>query len=252
MRSNLKRDGGLNMADDRIRIVLVRPSDARNIGAVARAMRVTGFTRLVLVASEPFDVDLAAQVSCRSEAILADAVHADSVREAVADCDFVVATTRRARELGRGEPLTPRTLADDLAGPSGGGRVAILFGAERIGLTNDELAPCHRILTIPSASPEVSLNLAQAVMVVCYELSQRAAPVQPATTGDDDPLATTGELEEMYAHLARAIEALEFPAEKAAKWQGRLRGLLQRARLRRLETYLFRTLAERILRRADD
>src|SRR5512143_173476 len=143
-----------------IRIVLTRISHPGNIGSAARAMKTMGLERLCLVAPDILD---RAQVF-------------PDVRSAVADCGLVVGTTARSRHLPW-RIVEPREAAGEIAAAAASSEVAVLFGAERTGLTNDEIELCQLLLTIPTGSSYGSLNVAMAVQVVAYEilLATRAA-----------------------------------------------------------------------------
>lgn len=165
-----------------ISIVLVEPARPGNIGAAARAMKTMGFTDLRIVASrreqppgeENHEVlweDPQARAFAHGSAdILAQCTAFDSLREAVADRELVIGTTARRRGM-RTEYATPRELQSLLAGGERGTRIALVFGREESGLSNEELELCHIATSIPMRRTYPSLNLAQAVMVYCYELS---------------------------------------------------------------------------------
>lgn len=169
------------------RFILVEPSVPENVGLVARALKTLGFRSLVLVNSEIHKEEKAKWVAHGSREILEQAKVYPTVKEAVQDLDFIVATTARKRTLNH-DYHTPKELQRILMEKEGViYRVGLLFGREESGLTNGELALAHCVSSIPLAGTYPSLNLAQAVLVYAYELS----PVQLAGSGMVD-LRTDG------------------------------------------------------------
>jgi len=192
-----------------IRIVLTGISHPGNIGSAARAMKTMGLERLHLVAPQRFPATEATVMAAGADDVLERAqVHAD-VRGAVADCGLVVGTTARSRHLPW-RTVEPREAAVEIVAAAAASDVAVVFGAERTGLTNEELERCQLLLTIPTGSSYGSLNVAMAVQIVAYELllARRDAP------GDDGrrgiPLASAREMERFYAHLEEVLEDIEF------------------------------------------
>lgn len=182
----------------RVTIVLHRPSSAENIGAVARAMKNFGLSRLAIVAPPSWqgparvghglareNVLARARTTARKASDLLDAaaIHPD-LRAALAGSTWTCGTTSRSPE-GRAR-LEPRTLAAEVAGRSAAGEVAILFGEERRGLSDDELDPCQAVCSIPTHAAYDSMNLAQAVAVVSYELAL-AAPAEADAPARGEP-----------------------------------------------------------------
>lgn len=153
-----------------IRIVLVRPIYGGNLGAVCRAMKNMGFDRLVLVNPNP-DLDFyeAQKYALHAEDVLANRQQATSIAEAVGDCAVVAATTG-LKGLYRSHAKSPRELAPRLLESAREHEVALVFGPENHGLSNEEMQIATHLVTIPSAPAYSSLNLAQAVMICCYEL----------------------------------------------------------------------------------
>ncbi|MBI3961706.1 MAG: RNA methyltransferase [Deinococcus sp.] len=179
-------------------VVLVHPQEANNIGATARAMRNCGLTRLRLVApEEPLYPD-AYRLAAGAHAVLDQARLFPALDDALADCALVIGTTARRRK-SRLEPLTPREAAPLVLACSG--LAALVFGPERTGLTNQELDRCTYLVTIPTDPTFPSLNLAQAVLLVGYELFLAATTPPPR----EHPTATARELENFYAHLQRVL-----------------------------------------------
>lgn len=154
-----------------IAIVLVEPARATNIGATARAMNTMGFDDLRVVGPAPLRAGQTYRVAHRSGPILDAARHYSGLADALADRDLTIATTGR-RRAHLTDYLTPDDLYRRLAPGDWGRRVALVFGREESGLTNDELALCETVSAIPMRRAQPSLNLAQAVMVYTYALSR--------------------------------------------------------------------------------
>lgn len=157
------------MSLEQVRIVLVRPQGAANIGAVARAMKNMGLKDLVLVAARAERSFWARAMAVHARDVLERTRTVATLGEAVGDCGLVVGTTCRGG-VYRMPTGSARQLAPSIVASAGQNRVAIVFGPEDHGLSNEDLKWCHRLLTIPASAEYPSLNLAQAVMVVCYEL----------------------------------------------------------------------------------
>ena len=193
-----------------IRIVLVDTSHPGNIGATARAMKTMGLRDLKLVRPKHFPSDDATARAAGADDILASAAVHDDLRDAIADCGWVVGASARLRTIT--VPIVdPREAAAEIWRRVPENRVAVLMGPEQSGLTNDDLARCHQLLHIPSVPEFGSLNLAMAVQVVCYEL-RMAMPNRPLPEGpvSDSRLATASELEGLHEHLERLLTESEF------------------------------------------
>jgi TrmH family RNA methyltransferase len=168
------------MLPESCQIILVRPRDPNNIGAVARAMKNFGLADLWVVAPyRPVWEEVVSAVKATD--ILHGARVVDSLDEAIADCNLVVGTTDRTRVEERQLLYTPMDLSDELWRLNY--RLALVFGSEKHGLTNEDLARCHRIMTIPTQPDCPSMNLGQAVAICCYELVRAGTPgaVAPGT-----------------------------------------------------------------------
>jgi TrmH family RNA methyltransferase len=231
-----------------IRIVLVEPSHPGNIGAAARAMMNMSLGSLVLVRPRQFPHPEATARASGAESVLARARVVDSMREAVADCGFIAATTSRERDQNF-RVLDARAAAARIVVEAARTPAAILFGAERTGLTNDELEQSHLLVRIPADSAYASLNLAMAVQIVAYELfvaraERTAAPPRALTQARATPLATPEEMERLYAHLAQVMEEVGFRdrTQSGTHLMGRIRRFLQRAELDQNEANILRGL----------
>ena len=235
----------------RIRFVLVGTQHPGNIGAAARAMKTMGLTRLVLVAPEKALDEDAYRRSAGAEDVLSDAPIFETLAEAVADCTLVIGCTARAR----------RVALEELAPDAGAGRacakaaepaeVAIVFGRERTGLTNDELQLCHAAVHIPSDPQFSSLNLASAVQVLAYEvrLAQLAAEATPAaqaapaadSAGPLELPASHAQMEGLFGQLGQTLDEIDFHKGRAPDSAMRkLRRLLLRAEMTEQEVRLLR------------
>jgi TrmH family RNA methyltransferase len=233
---------------ERVAVVLVRARNPNNIGAVARAMHGFGFTDLRLV--NEFSVPLEkARSAVDASSILAAAREFATVADAVADCNLVVGTTAVGERKREHPVYTPAEAGGLVRTALASGRLAVLFGSEKTGLSNDALSHCHWLLTIPMhASPgqrHAAMNLGQAAAVCLYELV-RQTEEQPAT--NPQPMATADDLERVtalvgemlthirYAHrrpasaepaaVRRMVRRLNLSQSDARRWIGILRQLL--------------------------
>lgn len=230
--------------NDNIRIVLVNPSHPGNIGAAARAMKNMGFGRLVLVAPRKYPHEEAEWRAAGAADVLARAEVVPTLGQAIADCQLVVGTSARGRRIPW-PVLDPRACASRVETASRRGeKVALLFGREDRGLTNEELQVCNLHLHIPSHEDYSSLNLAMAVQVVVYELRMQALEeTLPADPCDewDAPFSTSENMERYYAHLEETLIQIGF-LDPAAPRQlmARLRRLYSRVRLDEMELNILR------------
>lgn len=216
----------------RLRFVLVRTSHPGNIGSAARAIRTMGFERLELVAPARFPDREANALAAGADNVLASAaVHAELV-DGLAGCNFALGLSARRRGVTLPE-LSPREAAQQaLAAASRGEQVALLFGNERSGLENEELARCHAMVRIPSVDDFSSLNLSQAVQVMAYELRMAVLGDElPAPPPEhDEPPADATQMEQFYRHLAQTLDDIEFhKGREPTTIMLRLRKLFQRA-----------------------
>ncbi|MDE2149245.1 MAG: RNA methyltransferase [Gammaproteobacteria bacterium] len=191
----------------RIRIVLVGAQHPGNIGAAARAMKTMGLEQLVLVAPRAFPHPDAAAMAAGSEDLLQRARVVATLDEAVTDCRRVAGTTARRRYLSL--PVrTPREWVEQAAAQDG--RIALLFGRERSGLTNAELDRCQTLINIPANPDYASLNLAQAVQLLAYELRIAAGHRRAAAPREVHRPVDQAEMERFYGHLRRVLVAIGF------------------------------------------
>jgi tRNA/rRNA methyltransferase len=215
---------------ERLRVVLVNTRNPLNIGAAARAMSNFGFERLRVV--NPFELAFReARSAVGAAPLLAKAEEYKSVAEAVADCALVVGTSAlsqrnpevRVHKLAEGAALIRRRLASS--------RVALLFGSEKRGLTNEDLSHCHWLLHIPTHEAHRSMNLGQAVAVCLYELA-RSGRIMPH--GKEVARAVAGDLERLTLELLEALRASGFLKTDSKSKTGRRSAALAEEKTRRL------------------
>ncbi len=210
----------------RVRIVLVGPQHPGNIGAAARAMKNMGLYDLVLVAPSKFPHEQATTMAVGAADLLEQARVCNTLEEAVADCSRVAATTARSRYISQ-QVFAPREWAAHHAARPQGGRIALLFGRERVGLSNEELELCQEIVTVPINPDYPSLNLAQAVQLLCYELRLTQPQTEPVEAHQPVDQA---EMERFYEHLQRTLITTDFlDPDKPRLLMRRLRLLFGRA-----------------------
>jgi tRNA/rRNA methyltransferase len=191
---------------DNIRVVLVEPQHSGNIGAVARAMKNMALSRLVLVNPADHLAMEARMMAMHALDTLQQARVVGSLAQAVADAGYVVGTTRRLGK-SRQAQQTSRSIAPLLLELAASNPIALVFGREDSGLSNDELARCHELVSIPAHPTFGSLNLAQAVLLVCYEIyvSTVTPPIIPLPM-----LATTTEVERLYTKMQEVLRRIGF------------------------------------------
>lgn len=212
-----------------IRIVLASPIYGGNIGAVCRAMANTGLNDLAIAAPREINLGEARNMACNAWHIYERHRDYPTLAEAVADCGLVVGTTARAG-LYRAHALSPRALAPRILKTATASKVALVFGREDWGLSNEELAVCTQLIQIPSDPGYSSLNLAQAVMICCYELYVASGEFVPSQ--EKTPEAPAHLRERMFAMWQETLLAIGFMKEdKAAHMMLGLRRILGRGPL---------------------
>ena len=230
-----------------IRIVLVAPSHPGNIGAVARAMKNMALSELVLVRPRQFpDAEATARASGADD-VLAQARVVDTLAQALEGCGFVAATTSRDRDQYF-RVLDVRDAAARVVVESRRSPAAVLFGAERSGLSNEELECAHVLLRIPASGAYASLNLAMAVQLVAYELFRASGVSVPRSEPGAAPLASAEQLRQLYEHLAQVLEEIDFRdrTQSGTHLMSRIRRFLQRAELDRNEVNILRGILARV------
>jgi tRNA (cytidine32/uridine32-2'-O)-methyltransferase len=227
-----------------IRFVLVGTQLPANIGAAARAMKTMGLARLVLVAPEQPVDDTAMRRAAGADDLLAAAPVLATLAEAVADCQLVLGCTARSRRVAL-EELLPQVGAEQAVQAAGQGmEVAIVFGRERTGLTNDELELCHRAIHIPSDPAFSSLNLGAAVQVLAYTVRMAVLGSQPQPASEDavrEIPASHEQVEGFYLQLAQTLDTIDFHKGRSPDSAMRkLRRLFGKAELTEQEVRLLR------------
>ena len=238
---------------DRIRIVLSHTSHPGNIGAAARAMKTMGLSRLTLVNPKCFPHDEAIARSAGADDILLDATLYQTLDDALAGCVFAVAVSARHRSLGP-KPLQAREAAPDILNLALGGDVALVFGNETSGLSNEEVQRCQRTVFIPANPDYTSLNLGAAVQLLCYEMRMAAfagrPPVVTKAVPFASPLATNDDIERLYAHLERVMVTTGFlDPDHPKRLMPKLRRLFGRSELERDEISILRGILDAVEKR---
>jgi TrmH family RNA methyltransferase len=223
------------------RIVLVRPRDPNNIGAAARAMKNFGFTDLAVVTPYPPVWDEAVS-AVNALDVLTNARVCASLAEAVADCTLVIGTADHRRVAGKQFIYTPRALQRELQ--TARHQLALVFGSEKTGLSNDDLSHCHRVMSILTAPDCPSMNLGQAVAICCYELIRD--DVQPASLPPTQT-ATAGAIEASLVMMVDVLRRIDFiRAVNEPELTRRLRASLLRLRPRQRDVEMLCGILDRI------
>jgi len=224
----------------KVEIVLVRPSRPANVAAACRAMKNMGLRALWLVGTRPELGDEAGRaLAYGAWDVLDGARRADSLLEAVSTSVAVVGTTG----LPVAEAWSPRRLAAEAGALAGAGSLSLVFGPEATGLTSAERSLCHRLVRIPTDEAQPSLNLAQAVLLLAYELRLAFLATQQAAP-DEDARASAGEVEQAIGELREALLEIGYlDAHNPDRILAELRGLVTRARPTPREVVLLRGLA---------
>jgi tRNA/rRNA methyltransferase len=186
-------------------VILVRPQEEGNVGATARAMANMGLGELILVEPAPELGRTGYAFAVGARHILDDATRHPSLAAALEPFQRVVGTSSsRQREIGQ-KVIAPRRLAEALASDPPGTRTALVFGPEASGLLNDELALCDPLVTVPCSPSQPTLNLAQAVLIVAYELYLTTAPEPLDRAPEPAPAVQVERLFERFDELFRAV-----------------------------------------------
>lgn len=237
-------------------VILVRPQMGENIGAAARAMLNFGLTRMRVVAPrDGWPNPKAAAMASGASRVLDLAGRFDTLPEALRDCHYVFATTARGRELTKPVMTPERAMAHARALAVEGKQVAVLFGPERTGLENDDVARADAIVTVPVNPEFPSLNLAQCVLLVAYEWRRLAADLPPeamALAGTD--FATGIEIEKLGDHVEEVLTraGFFFPVPKAPSMKVNLRNMWGRLPLTRTDVQTLHGMLRQIVRGRED
>lgn len=244
-----------------MRIVLVRPRRGGNVGSAARVMKNFGLGELALVAPRTRVGAVGERMAAHARDVLERRTTAPTLGAAVTDCALVVGTA--GRDFAHLRAVPPREAAAEMVAASARGRVAVVFGPEDHGMSNADLGLCQRLVRIPTGDAYPSLNLAQAVAVLGYELrlAAEAAGAAARTSGPrkragraasaragDDAAASSGEREALLQHLTQALDAVGFLSRQNPEHiVADLRGLFARAGLTRRDVRIWRGIARQML-----
>ena len=231
-------------------IVLVRPQMGENIGAAARAMLNFGLDRMrVVAARDGWPNPRAVALASGAGRVLDAATHHGTVADAVGDCEAVFATTARMRGMTK-EVLTPEDALARIHGLAAAGRrSAILFGPERAGLENEDVAVATHIVTVPTNPEFFSLNLAQCVLLMAYEWGRQGGA--PVSASDLPDAASVAETEALARHWEERLDAAGFffPPDKAAHMKLNLRNLWSRMPMTRQDVQTLHGMLRQLVRR---
>jgi len=236
-----------------IKIVLVNTAHPGNIGGAARAMKNMGLAELCLVQPREYPAPRAVWRAAGARDVLKNATVVDSVDKAIADCSLVIGTSARERRIPW--PLiNPRQCGERIWAEAQSHKVALLFGREDRGLTNDELQKCHYHVHIPSNPQYSSLNLATAVQVLAYEIRMASLADSQGNLPDlgewDQPPVTAEDLENFHTHLAETMAELDFyDPENPKQLLTRTRRLFNRLRMDQMEVSILRGLLSAVQRK---
>lgn len=230
---------------DNIKIVLVETSHTGNMGSAARAMKTMGLTNLCLVNPVIKPDSQSISLAAGASDIIKQAQIFSSLEAAVADCSLVIGTSARPRSL-QWPNLTPKECGDKIiAEACRHAQVALVFGRERVGLTNDELQKCHFHVSIPANPDYSSLNLAMSVQVLSYEIRMSLLSAQEASIKLDEQdineYPKDEDIERFYHHLEQTLLQTGFiNPHHPGQIMGRLRRLFTRARIEQQELNILR------------
>lgn len=224
-----------------IRIVLVETTHPGNIGGVARAMKNMCLHRLYLVRPRFFPNAEATSRASGADDVLAQATVCSSLEEAVQDCNLVFGTSARNERRIRWPQVDARECGDQVASASANEQVAIVFGRENSGLSNEELECCHTLVHIPCNPEFSSLNIAAAAQVICSEILMALTASQVQEKTETTEFANASEMEGFYEHLEQTLVSIKFlDPENPRKLMRRLRKLFNRARPDKTEVNILR------------
>jgi tRNA (cytidine32/uridine32-2'-O)-methyltransferase len=229
-----------------IRIVLIATSHPGNIGSTARAMKTMGIKSLYLVTPKSFPDPKAKEMAAGADDILEQAIVTSSLEEALVECQLILGTSARPRGLSL-PGLTPASCADLVSEYSDNTQIAIVFGREHSGLTNEELLKCHYHIHIPSNPEYSSLNLSQAVQIIAYELRMKLLAPSAQVSLRQDDYASADEIEQFYEHLKEVLVEIQFLKEaNPRRLMQRVRRLFNRVSLEKMEVSILRGMLSQV------
>jgi len=244
MRKSAGREQHVRANTESITIVLNKPKYPGNVGSIARCARNMGVEKIIVVGNRDLSVEEMKQMATHFAAGIVEGIqHFDRLDEALATFHYIIGTTSR-RGSGRGPCVSPREMAGVVVDASQHNDIALLFGPEDTGLSNDDLRFCHLLVTIPTSKGMKSVNLAQAVMIVCYEIFvARAVPLEEFTPR----MASSDELEGMYAQVKTALMKTGFlHPQNPDHWMMHIRRLLGRTKLFSKEVKIIRGICRQL------
>ena len=235
-------------------IILVRPQMGENIGAAARAMWNFGLDRLRIVAPrDGWPNPKAVAMASGAGRLLDEAAVCADIAAAIEDCTHIYATTARPRDLTK-RVLVPEAAVSEMIARAGAGeRIGVLFGPERAGLENSDVALANTIISVPTNPGFSSLNLAQCVLLVAYEWGRRAVDGDAPSDRSSTELATQLEIARLAEHYEQRLDqtGFFFPPEKADHMRLNMRNLWSRMPLERADVQMFHGILRAICRSAD-
>jgi tRNA/rRNA methyltransferase len=228
---------------ENVTIVLKGPKFPGNVGSAARCAKNMGIGKMIVVGNRDLDDEAVRQMATHESKDIVEAIrHFDTLDEALAEFSWIVGTTAR-QGSGRGPVVSPRRMAESFVLLSQENDIALLFGPEDTGLTNDDLRFCQTVVTIPTVGFK-SLNLSHAVMIICYELFMARMSDEPKPT---PKLAGSRELEGMYVQLKAVLQAIGFlNPENPDYWMMHIRRLFARTTLQAREVKIIRGICRQI------
>ena len=239
---------------ENIQIILVRAENPANIGQTARAMKNFGLSNLRLVDSAAHQVQEAYTLGWNAKELIDQAATFSSLDEAVKDCVLVVGFTRRSGH-SRGEPRNFTDVLPQVLEAGADHKVALLFGNETNGLSNDELKRCHLAAVIPTGKDHASLNLSHAVAIASFLIFSRTPESELNMRKPERFYATQAELEDLVSDFKRVLEALDYQDEPLndllTRTLANLRRLFKKAGLERREFHLFKAFLSRMEQKID-
>ena len=223
---------------ENITIILKGPKYAGNVGSVARCAKNMGIDRLVVVGAKALPAEDMKLMSTHAAADLVEEIrYHESLEKILGEFEFIVGTTSRLGSV-RGPVISPRQMAETLLDISQHNRVALLFGPEDRGLSNEDLRHCQALVTIPTAAPFKSINLSHAVMILCYEL---LAISRESADSFTPRLATAAEATGMYRQIQALLARIGFlNPQNPAYWMAHIRRFFARTKLQAKDVKIIR------------
>ena len=230
------------MSLSNIRIVLIQTSHPGNIGSTARAMKTMGLSDLCLVNPKRFPDPQANIMSSNAEDILEAATVVDNLQQAVADCHIIIGTSARHERTLAWNTFNPRHCGEFVGNNlADNKKIALVFGRERSGLTNEELSLCHHLVHIPTNPDYSSLNIAAAVQILSYECRMGSEDIQASSHNLNEEIISAKEMDGFYQHLEKTLIEVEFLDPDNPRYlMPRLRRMYGRIEVTRSELSLLR------------